>query len=89
MAVNAFIPLDCYDGDKPLLTTPLLNAIQAADSSRFRSRSPEILEFLLNHGADPNFQPPEGPSPLQMAASEGEAPSKCDENPSQARCSSG
>ncbi|HZS28904.1 MAG TPA: ankyrin repeat domain-containing protein [Candidatus Angelobacter sp.] len=74
MTVNSFIPLDCNDGNKPLLTTPLLNAIQAADSSHFRSRSPEMVEFLLNHGADPNFRPPEGLSPLQMAASEGEAP---------------
>ena len=73
-SLNILIPLDCYDGTKKLYTTPLIQAIQAADSSRFRSRSPGMLEFLLNHGADPNFQPPEGISPLQMAASEGEAP---------------
>ena len=53
--LNILIPLDCYDGTKKLYTTPLIQAIQAAEASRFRSASPEMLEFLLNHGADPNF----------------------------------
>jgi ankyrin repeat protein len=71
ITVNALIPLDCQDGSKQLLTSPLLNAIEANESSIFRSRSIGMLKFLLDHGADPSLRV-QDVSPLQMAASLGE-----------------
>lgn len=72
--LNVLFRLDCDDGNEKLRTTPLINAIEAAALPAFRSRL-DMLELLLNHGADPNFRAPQGISPLQMAASLGEIPS--------------
>lgn len=76
MAVNALVPLDCYDGDKPLLTSPLLNAILAKEAVRFHAHGQnlhgqEMVEFLLYHGADPSLLV-QNSVPLHMAASLGD-----------------
>lgn len=76
MAVNALVPLDCNDGGKPLLTSPLLNAILAKDSLLFRTHGKdlhgqEMVEFLLDHGADPSLLVQNFGS-LHMAASLGD-----------------
>jgi ankyrin repeat protein len=76
MAVNALVPLDCYDGDKPLLTSPLLNAILAKEAVRFHAHGQnlhgqEMVEFLLDHGADPSLLV-QNSGPLHMAASLGD-----------------
>ena len=51
-------------------TTPLLNAILAIDASRAGSGHREMVKFLLQHGASPNFSAA-GWTPLHMAASLG------------------
>ena len=66
--LNILVPLDCDDGRGKAQTTPLLNAIEANSFSRFREHSREMVEWLLQHGADPNFHTPNGPLPLQTAA---------------------
>lgn len=66
--LNILVPLDCDDGRGKAQTTPLLNAIEANSFSRFREHSKEMVEWLLQHGADPNFHAPNGPLPLQTAA---------------------
>jgi ankyrin repeat protein len=67
-SLNALLPLDCHDGYKALLTTPLVHAIEAGAQSRFRLRIPEMIGFLLEHGADPNFYA-QTTTPLHAAAS--------------------
>jgi ankyrin repeat protein len=74
--VNALVPLDCHDGDKPLLTSPLFNAILAKDALRFHTHGQnrhgqEMVEFLLDHGADPSLLA-QNSVPLHMAASLGD-----------------
>ena len=66
--LNILVPLDCDDGRGKARTTPLLNAIEANSFSHFREHSREMVEWLLQHGADPNFHSPNGPLPLQTAA---------------------
>jgi len=76
MTVNALVPLDCHDGGKPLLTSPLLNAILAKHALRFHAHGQnlhgqEMVEFLLDHGADPSLLV-QNFGPLHMAASLGD-----------------
>ncbi len=52
-------------------TTPLLNAILAIHDSRSDSGHREMVEFLLQHGASPDFSAT-GWTPLHMAASLGD-----------------
>lgn len=52
-------------------TTPLLNAILAIDASRVGSGHREMVEFLLQHGASPDFSVDDW-APLHMAASLGD-----------------
>jgi uncharacterized protein len=52
-------------------TTPLLNAILAIDASRVSSGNRKMVEFLLQHGASPDFSA-DGWTPLHMAASIGD-----------------
>lgn len=60
---NRTVPFDCNDDVYTLQTTPLLNAINAG--------RPEIVEFLLKHGANSTFRPNNKTSPLLEAASKG------------------
>jgi len=76
MTVNALVPLDCHDGGKPLLTSPLLNAILAKDALRFHTHGQKLhgqgmVEFLLDRGADPSLLV-QNFGPLHMAASLGD-----------------
>ena len=52
-------------------TTPLLNAILAIHDSRSGSGHREMVEFLLQHGASPDFSAT-GWTPLHMASSIGD-----------------
>ncbi|HZI57514.1 MAG TPA: ankyrin repeat domain-containing protein, partial [Verrucomicrobiae bacterium] len=58
-------------GEAALQTTPLLNAILATGASRVGSGHMEMVEFLLQHGASPDFRA-SGWAPLHMAASLGD-----------------
>jgi ankyrin repeat protein len=63
--LNKVFALSCAD-NKNLATTPLLNAI--------RGGHPEMVEFLLNHGANLLFRPSsDSSSSLSSAASAGNA----------------
>lgn len=62
----------CDDGGKPLHTTPLVNAVLATDSSVVADHV-GMVEFLLLHGASPDFSA-DGFTPLHMAASVGNLP---------------
>jgi len=58
-------------GEEASHTTPLLNAILAIDASRVGSGHREMVEFLLRHGASPDFSA-NGWTPLHIAASIGD-----------------
>jgi ankyrin repeat protein len=60
-------------GEKTPETTPLVNAVQANFQARTGEGHMQMLEYLLNHGASPNF-PLDGFTPLHMAAAIGNLP---------------
>ncbi|HKV94315.1 MAG TPA: ankyrin repeat domain-containing protein [Candidatus Angelobacter sp.] len=62
----------CNDGGKALHTTPLINAVLATDS-RVVADHVGMVEFLLLHGASPDFSA-DGFTPLHMAACVGNLP---------------
>jgi ankyrin repeat protein len=59
--LNKSFTISCNDGGTALQTTPLINAIEGAH--------PEMVEFLLRHGANPLFRASSDLSPLEVAAS--------------------
>lgn len=61
----------CSDSDKDLFTTPLINAIHGVSSWRNTGDHEGMVEFLLLHGASPNFSPQADYTPLEAAASLG------------------
>jgi ankyrin repeat protein len=61
----------CSDSGKDLFTTPLINAIHGAFSRRNTGDHEGMVEFLLLHGASPNFCPQGDYTPLDAAASLG------------------
>jgi ankyrin repeat protein len=60
-------------GEEASHITPLLNAILAIDQSRVGSGHREMMEFLLQHGASPDFSADDF-APLHMAAALGDLP---------------
>jgi ankyrin repeat protein len=73
--LNVLLPEDCATSGKKPMTTPLIYAIQAKQGSRFHARSQGMVGFLLQQGADANFHPAQAMTPLQVAASLGDASS--------------
>src|SRR5262249_45569746 len=63
--LNVGFPDDCPEGG--FGTTPLVNAVEASAWSRIGTGHPQMVEYLLQHGADPNFIPSGGVSPLHEA----------------------
>lgn len=61
----------CSDSDKDHFTTPLINAIHGVSSRRNTGDHEGMVEFLLLHGASPNFSPQASYTPLEAAASLG------------------
>ena len=74
--LNISVPYDCTDSVPKDETTPLIYAIQAGILSPFRERRDQVVELLIQKGADPNLAiPPPHASPLALAASTGDLPS--------------
>lgn len=73
--LNVVLAEDCATGGKKPATTPLIYAIEAKQESRFHARGQEMVGFLLQQGADANFHPAQAMTPLQVAASLGDASS--------------
>ncbi len=69
--LNVFYKLERQDGPTPPIT-PLLYAIEAKNAYYGCLNSEEIVEFLLDHKANPNFFTAGDMSPLQMAATLGD-----------------
>jgi ankyrin repeat protein len=61
----------CSDDNHDHFTSPLINAIHAGFSPRNTGDHEGMMEFLLLHGASPNFSPQSGYTPLEAAASLG------------------
>ena len=61
----------CSDGPYDLFTSPLINAIHGSYSRLNRGDHEGMVEFLLEHGASPNFTPQDNYTPLDAAASVG------------------
>lgn len=61
----------CSDDGKDHFISPLINAIEGDISQRATGDHAGMVEFLLLHGASPNFSPRPGYTPLDTAASLG------------------